>query len=865
MSSFDSSEVSLIVPENDLESRTIIEIARRIGIADIRISCQKWGARLDQEPVEMFQQLKTNVLIVEMPGPEIEKKLEEDGHKITVIDHHRYQDLDRSKPKSALDQFAEHFGYELSEWERWVALNDRKYLWGLMEADVPYPMIRCVRRNDMEAQGYDESTFEAERQEYLATEIKLKEFFEGQHFIYVHRTKLDRSGYFTDLFHLPDESAYRKFKLGEMDLQRQNLLILREEDKSTEIRFSGREEALDFITRLLSPLSDQSWSGGQDGFRFAGFSISPERKENVSAVLFTIASSALPERDLSLERLEKFTTFFLFPFAVSKNLEQETQDHSFEPDEKEWERIEFSLPLNPSELKEGAQGKSSWTLCQHYAEYIYFHDYVRSFLFPSQSLQSSDHGTMDEVARFYRFTGLEFPSLLELETNDGKRLTAFINGICLHFYPGGVGVLTFEMSNEPETKHEEDEASKIERDFKVRYSIISRGGDLLLFHNMLRRVYPSYFEKDDFDAQAKNKDFPRRIRILNLSGKPAEAFQDLEYYDPHRTFLLYNPDQKRYYPTVTRLILRLLPGLMGAQRTLPLHPVLDDRMLIHTYLAFPEQLYNLTTGRARDVFFSRLLYVDNPGHNYRYNPAFIEPEMAHHAYTRWEHYGTKYGFTRFASVFVYFGNDGSLYRPVTSMYYQMFLLIVYFRSRLIQFSDEIARIAQKSPDPNRSNEAEKKKFKDSLRALHRRFMHFMNRFWFVEVTNQDQGIEIFQLMRKAFEIEPMYSQVKDEIERADELTELLHNEDVERFNTRVGLVGAIWGFLAILTGFLGMNFEPISNWGKSYLHFYFVFLAIIILLMISAWIIFIPDPNRCTRLIDLARRLVGKLFKQKGA
>ena len=88
---------------------------------------------------------------------------------------------------------------------------------------------------------------------------------------------------------------------------------------------------------------------------------------------------------------------------------------------------------------------------------------------------------------------------------------------------------------------------------------------------------------------------------------------------------------------------------------------------------------------------------------------------------------------------------------------------------------------------------------------------FMNIYWFREVTHQDQGIEIFDLMRKAFNIEPMYQQVKDEIERADELIELIHNEKVEKFNAKAGLIGMIIGLLAVLTGYFGMNFAQIAD------------------------------------------------------
>ncbi|RJQ59465.1 MAG: hypothetical protein C4530_09180 [Desulfobacteraceae bacterium] len=770
---------------------------------------------------------------------------------MVVLDHHRYREIDRSKPKSSLDQFAERFGYELTEWERLVSLNDRRYIWGLMEdADVSYSTVRSVRRKDLEAQGYDQSAFEMEKQEFLAAKAKLKEFFEGQDFIFVHRTSLERNSFFKDLFHLPDESAYCKFKQGKMDLRRQNVLLLREKDSHFDIDFSGREEALELVSGLLYPLSENFWSGGQQGFCYAGYSIPLERDMEVSAALFTIETSAPCKRNLCQENFKKFTTFFLFPFAVSKDLEHSGKDWKFKPDEKDWHESTFALPLGPSELKEGKQGVNAWALCQNYAEYIYFHDYVRAFLFPNKYGLCSEHESQNEGVRFYRFKGIEIPGILEVETIEGKKLSAFINGINLLVYPPyDIGILAIEVGNDPELGESLEGKEKAVEEFRARQSVVSRGGDLLLFHNMVRRVYPSYFEKDDFDEQARNLEFPSRIQVLDLSGNPAEAFRDLDQYDFSRTFLQYDSAQKRYYPTPCPLIDVLLPGLSEMKTAQRLHPVIDDRMLIHTYLAFPEELLKKISARDRDIFFSLLLYVDNPGTrkffpNYRYNPPFIESEMESHTYRGWEHFGTKIGFSRFSSAYLYFGHWNSLHRPFASMYYQMFLLILYFRSRLIQFSDEIAGIAKMFTDPGTSNDIEKKKFKGGLRRLHRRFMHFMNRYWFVEVTNQDQGIGIFRLMRDAFEIEPMYQQVKEEIERADELTELLHNEDVGRFNTRVGYVGGIFGFLAILTGFFGMNFDAISEgWGGVHVLFGVILFVGVLMLSLAIIVARSADPD----------------------
>ena len=90
---------TLICPNNDLESQTIINIAMKLGM-DVRVSEQVWGAGLGLEPPEVFQNLKVNLIVVEMPDPDREDMLRKIGCNVIRIDHHTYvpkgQHLNRS-------------------------------------------------------------------------------------------------------------------------------------------------------------------------------------------------------------------------------------------------------------------------------------------------------------------------------------------------------------------------------------------------------------------------------------------------------------------------------------------------------------------------------------------------------------------------------------------------------------------------------------------------------------------------------------------------------------------------------------------------------------------------------------------------
>ncbi len=141
----------LIVPPNDEEAYLIAELGERKGYR-VHRSSQPHGARLDREP-HLLSVVKESgadtVMIVEMPGVEIEEKIRAMGKHLVIIDHHNYADVERayapdgSTLPSSLEQFLSYagiedvhlrrFGYE-PDLVRGVGLWDAGYIWGVMEA-----------------------------------------------------------------------------------------------------------------------------------------------------------------------------------------------------------------------------------------------------------------------------------------------------------------------------------------------------------------------------------------------------------------------------------------------------------------------------------------------------------------------------------------------------------------------------------------------------------------------------------------------------------------------------------------------------------------------------------------------------------
>lgn len=94
----------------------ILKLAKAINLPVV-ISDQPHGAKLHREPnlsmrINRADESAKKIVIVEMPGEESEAELRAQGLEVVIIDHHRYDDLDRMQSKSSLEQFRELFALD---------------------------------------------------------------------------------------------------------------------------------------------------------------------------------------------------------------------------------------------------------------------------------------------------------------------------------------------------------------------------------------------------------------------------------------------------------------------------------------------------------------------------------------------------------------------------------------------------------------------------------------------------------------------------------------------------------------------------------------------------------------------------------
>jgi hypothetical protein len=135
-------------------------------------------------------------------------------------------------------------------------------------------------------------------------------------------------------------------------------------------------------------------------------------------------------------------------------------------------------------------------------------------------------------------------------------------------------------------------------------------------------------------------------------------------------------------------------------------------------------------------------------------------------------------------------------------HFLVFLVAHFHKAALLMFSDRLAAAVNRLDVL--SNLAVQAFRTDTRRALET-FLRFTHRYWFLEVSNQEQARELFNLCRRHLDLDRVYDDVRQEVQDMSQYLEAeaarRQNETMMRLTvvTTFGLIGTV------ATGFLGMN------------------------------------------------------------
>jgi hypothetical protein len=529
---------------------------------------------------------------------------------------------------------------------------------------------------------------------------------------------------------------------------------------------------------------------------------------------------------------------FLFPFKWEKKggIPDETLEEKFKVDGFETElfnnyednnqRIAGSKAEN---LKFSGWFRRTFDIdrTDQYNEFNYFYDFVREVLYDlgDSSLNQSQSNL---VFRHYEygFKGRDKPKFCiqvdkKIKENKGKDFVFELDleDITLNIYNTGVGVLSFFLANRAYTDPK----------------------DVILINQFGRRIFPPFYDLDAKKIGANSR-FASRFEqalqrtqekelakavFLSFSDEKADAKFKEPYPKAEDAFKDYKKDKNEevFNPIehppfhLPRYIEDLFGESIGVDKkaSINIQPVLDDRMFVICWYGNNELARQITQfhPETREYQFSY--------HDWWYKYVFIDPTFPscqnqlmrkelsdQHTYGRWVDYNTIYGISRYSLVCLTATLD-SLKQPkvnaaflvqhMQSIYYKMAELVLVQRASMLRFADEVTHLSTlKSGDPNLS-----KKIND----LYRSYIQFVNKIFFREVTAQDQGIEMYQMLQENINIEQNVKDLDQEIEELHKYAMLeeenRRSDAAEKTNRLIALIGIVLFVPSFITGFFGMN------------------------------------------------------------
>lgn len=419
-----------------------------------------------------------------------------------------------------------------------------------------------------------------------------------------------------------------------------------------------------------------------------------------------------------------------------------------------------------------------------YNERNYYYDFVHPALY--------DDGSLHTLIRHYERLEPKHGDVTYKIVcgRDHDEYILDVQSINLNLYATGVGVLSIYLNNN-------------------RYTEIK---DVLAINQYGRRVFPPFIA----DAKGRNE-IAHSLSFGGLNGVYGEDFSGYSNKTPSNHPAAF----------IGKMVNEVAENIM-------MQPVIDDRMFVlcwyknDEWAAEFDKDYPKFISENKDWY--KFLYVDSYWGLSCYNDEMRKELVEKATYERWQGLYSMYGITRYSMV--YLTNTGTeteapfLFTNFETEYVRMAELVLMQRASVLRFSAEVTQISKLSGT---------KDFGERVSSLYREYIRFVNRFYFREISAQDQAIEIYQKLYDAMNL-------KEQVEKLDSEIEELHNYVSMRAESRTNRTMSLLTWITtiflpvtVVAGYFSMNNFGDNPWFllESILMICFAIVVISIVLIIN--------------------------------
>lgn len=452
-----------------------------------------------------------------------------------------------------------------------------------------------------------------------------------------------------------------------------------------------------------------------------------------------------------------------------------------------------------------------------YNEYAYFHDYARDVL--GVNYKAGEHESSVVKAQYeYKIHGANPSYDIEIKTDAGSTVFSLkINSITLNFYESGVAALAFHLENNKS------------KDFN----------DILKINDYGRRIYPQFLGGL---ADEKDTDWEGKPNIPSLLNSPRGSFLPISIQLNNVVPKAPNSDESipiienfSHYATRNGVadMPFILPAHIGAllgkqfktrfqehlNGDIIIAPALDDRMFLLCYTFNNAILESLSRYDDKTAAYSweknddwyRYIFVDGSSTPTIDSRNMKKTFLQQSTYDRWieskkengEASGHIFGVSRYS--FMMLATDNFFTRNIlihhfSNQYFQMALLTLVQRATVLSYSAEAAWISDHLPRAM----GLRMRTINNISDLYLCYTKFIHKIYFREVSPQEQGIELYDLLQNRLNI-------KQNVEDLDrEMGELSQFVEAQQQRS-ISWISYVLLPISVVLSFFGLNYFGGAN------------------------------------------------------
>lgn len=436
------------------------------------------------------------------------------------------------------------------------------------------------------------------------------------------------------------------------------------------------------------------------------------------------------------------------------------------------------------------QHKDKWTVSKiNEATKKYFNKYAKEALFPNYGDEKNNDKVIEKD-----FNDIK-NGIYEINFRD-KKYSLEIENIKIKCFDTNVGILSFTLNNK---KYENFE-------------------DILNINNFGRKLYKSY----------ETEECP----VINLynSNKELKITQNISEAD-----IIEITKERNREKLENKVISYFL-------KTENVEIIQDDRMFVMShYLSKNWESRNPIVSLINDIEVKdykksedwyKYIFIDTESPMCQ-DEEMMEELLKKSTYSRWKNTRTMYGICRYSFVI---WSDGEwfakniLNNHLKNQYFQLISLLIAQRATIISLNEGMNNLINKILS-SEENEKEIVEYDESDEF--KEYLIYLSKMHFQEITQQEQGIELYDLFREQLKIRELTEELNLKIESLNEKAERRSDKEESQREKETQNKIEKFGILFAIVGLFAGGIFEISFQGKGKPEIIVMIIIVVLIVILS--------------------------------